>query len=68
MAYLKTGDLWLAMGIHSGGVFGIQLHRLFVTRYRGPAWAIGTRDFPISGAFGIAIMALCTIALAFFIR
>lgn len=68
VATLVTGDLWLAMGLHSGGVLGIQLHRLFITRYRGPAWAMGTRDFPICGAFGIALMVLSTLAIALFNR
>lgn len=68
VAYLKSGSLWLPMGIHSGGVCGIQLHRLFITRYRGPAWAMGTRDFPISGAFGISIMTLCALVIALYAR
>jgi membrane protease YdiL (CAAX protease family) len=57
VAFVATGSLWLPMGLHSGGVLVIQLHRLFVARYRGPRWLIGTQVFPIAGATCITLMA-----------
>jgi membrane protease YdiL (CAAX protease family) len=60
VAYVLTGSLWLPMGLHSGGVLVIQIHRVFVAGYRGPAWLTGTRDFPIAGAACITLMVLIT--------
>lgn len=57
VAYYKTGSLWLSMGLHSGGILVIGIHRCF-TRYQGPAWLIGTQTFPIAGVISIAVMLL----------
>jgi membrane protease YdiL (CAAX protease family) len=59
VAYYKTGNLWLSMGLHSGGILSIGVHRCFLN-YRGPAWLVGTQTFPIAGAISIAIMAVGT--------
>jgi hypothetical protein len=57
-AYLVGGrTYWLPVGLHAGGILATQLHRPFV-EYHGPMWIIGTRDYPISGAIGIAAMLL----------
>src|SRR5262249_34401756 len=63
VAYYVTGSLWLPMGLHSGGVLAIQLHRLFVARYRGPAWLTGTRDFPVAGVAVITLMLATTLGI-----
>jgi uncharacterized protein len=55
VAYYKTGSLWLSMGLHSGGILAIGVHRCFLN-YRGPAWLVGTQTFPIAGVISIAVM------------
>lgn len=55
VAYLRTGALWLPMGLHSGGILAIGIHRCF-TQYRGPAWLVGTQTYPIAGLISIGIM------------
>lgn len=60
VAYYKTGALWLPMGLHSGGVLAIQIHRCF-TRYRGPLWLVGTDSFPVAGAIAMSIMLIGTV-------
>jgi len=57
VAFLRTGCLWLPMGLHSGGILAIGVHRCFL-HYRGPAWLIGTQTYPIAGVMVIAIMLL----------
>ncbi|MFN3649568.1 MAG: lysostaphin resistance A-like protein [Armatimonadota bacterium] len=59
VAYYKTGTLWLPMGLHSGGILSIGVHRCF-TRYAGPEWLIGTQTFPIAGTIAIVIMLIGT--------
>jgi len=57
-AYLAGGrTYWLPVGLHAGGILATQLHRPFV-EYNGPMWITGTRDYPLSGAIGIAGMLL----------
>ena len=55
VAYYKTGNLWLPMGLHSGGILSIGVHRCFLN-YKGPEWLVGTQTFPIAGAVSIAVM------------
>jgi hypothetical protein len=55
VAYYKTGALWLPMGLHSGGILSIGVHRCF-TNYKGPAWLVGTQTFPIAGVISMIIM------------
>lgn len=55
VAYYKTGCFWLPMGLHSGGILGIGVHRCFLN-YKGPEWLVGTQTFPIAGVMGIAVM------------
>lgn len=63
IAFYVTGSLWLAIGLHSGGVLAIQLHRLFVAGYKGPAWLMGTRDFPIAGVTCILLMIAISVGI-----
>jgi membrane protease YdiL (CAAX protease family) len=55
VAYLKTGDLWLSMGLHSGGILAIGAHRCFLN-YKGPEWLVGTQTYPIAGLVSIVVM------------
>jgi membrane protease YdiL (CAAX protease family) len=55
VAYYRTGSLWLSLGLHSGGILSIGIHRCFLN-YRGPDWLVGTQTFPIAGAIAIVIM------------
>ncbi|HTE19857.1 MAG TPA: CPBP family intramembrane glutamic endopeptidase [Armatimonadota bacterium] len=59
VAFIKTGTLWLPMGLHSGGILAIGVHRCFLN-YKGPPWLIGTQTFPIAGAISITIMLIGT--------
>lgn len=56
IAFVRTGNLWLPMGLHAGGIFMIMGVRPFV-RYRGPAWVTGASIFPFAGGIGIACLA-----------
>lgn len=55
VAFYKTGSLWLPMGLHSGGILSIGIHRCFIN-YRGPEWLVGTQTYPIAGVAAIAFM------------
>lgn len=59
IAFTQTGQLWLAMGLHAGGIFMIMGLRPFV-RYRGPAWLTGASIFPFAGLIGIAGLLVLT--------
>lgn len=59
VAFLRTGSLWLPMGLHAGGIFMIMGIRPFV-RYRGPAWLTGASIFPFAGVIGMAGLLLLT--------
>ena len=52
MAFVRTGSLWLAAGLHAGGILLIMGARPFV-RYRGPAWLVGASIFPFAGLPGM---------------
>ena len=67
VAYMKTGTLWLPMGLHSGGILAIGVHRCFLN-YKGPPWLIGTQTFPIAGAISIGIMLIGTAVTWFIFR
>jgi hypothetical protein len=61
VAYLVGGHtLWLPVAIHAAGVLFIQVFRPFV-EYRGPAWLVGYRSYPICGVLGILSMAILTV-------
>jgi membrane protease YdiL (CAAX protease family) len=64
VAYYKTGSLWLPMGIHSGGILSIGVHRCFLN-YRGPQWIVGTQTFPVAGAVAITVMLVGTVVTWF---
>ncbi len=53
MAFAATGTLWLAVGLHAGGILMIMGTRPFF-RYDGPAWLTGASIFPFAGIAGIA--------------
>jgi CAAX prenyl protease-like protein len=56
IAYLVGGHTyWLPVGLHAGGILSIKLLLPFV-QYRGPAWLIGYRSYPIAGAIGVGVM------------
>ena len=60
VAYVKTGNnFWLPMGLHSGGILSIGIHRCFLN-YKGPEWLVGTQTFPIAGAISMAVMLVGT--------
>lgn len=67
LAYIAGGHtIWLPVAMHAAGVWYIQVMRPFTT-YKGPAWLIGYRSYPICGVLGLVLMALLTtwvIALA----
>jgi membrane protease YdiL (CAAX protease family) len=65
VAYFKTGNLWLSMGLHSGGILSIGVHRCFLN-YKGPEWLVGTQTFPIAGLVSIVVMLIGT-AITWFI-
>jgi membrane protease YdiL (CAAX protease family) len=60
VAYYKTGSFWLPMGLHSGGILSIGIHRCYLN-YRGPAWLVGTQTYPIAGLISILVMLLGTV-------
>jgi hypothetical protein len=56
LTYLVTGHaLWVPIAFHAAGVWFIQLTRPFAS-YRGPAWLVGYRSYPICGVFGLAVL------------
>lgn len=57
MAFAATGSLWLAAGIHAGGIFMIMGTRPFL-RYDGPAWLTGASIFPFAGVAGLGGLAV----------
>lgn len=63
VAFLRTGTLWLAIGLHAGGIFMIMGTRPFF-RNRGPAWLTGASIFPFSGAVGVVGLAILTAFVA----
>ena len=58
-AFASTQNLWLATGIHAGGILIILGARPFI-RYEGPAWLTGESIFPFAGVPGIVGLALLT--------
>lgn len=59
IAFVQTGSLWLAIGLHAGGILMIMGMRPFL-RYRGPVWLTGASIFPFSGVMGIAGLGILT--------
>jgi membrane protease YdiL (CAAX protease family) len=55
IAYYKTQSLWLPMGLHSGGILAIGVHRCFI-EYQGHEVLVGTQTYPIAGLGAIALM------------
>jgi len=64
VAFVRTGALWLPIGLHAGGILLIMAARPF-TRYRGPAWLTGAGTFPFAGIVGLMGLAVLT---AFVVR
>ncbi|MCG8408074.1 MAG: CPBP family intramembrane metalloprotease [Phycisphaerales bacterium] len=63
VAFLQTKTLWLAIGLHAGGIMMIMGTRPFF-RYRGPAWVTGASIFPFAGVVGIAGLGILTAFIA----
>jgi membrane protease YdiL (CAAX protease family) len=59
VAFVKTDSLWLPMGLHSGGILSIGIHRCFLN-YRAPEWLVGTQTFPIAGIISMLVMLVGT--------
>jgi membrane protease YdiL (CAAX protease family) len=70
-AYLRTGNLWLATGIHFAwnlfqndilnltGIYGSDTHFGLETSLTGPAWAVGTSygiEVGAAGIFGLLLV------------
>ncbi|HWL95673.1 MAG TPA: CPBP family intramembrane glutamic endopeptidase [Phycisphaerae bacterium] len=66
-AFLETGNLWLAAGLHAGGILVIMGARP-VLKYRGPAWLTGASIFPYAGVVGIAGLATLTAIVSEYAR
>jgi membrane protease YdiL (CAAX protease family) len=62
-AFLLTGSLWLAIGLHAGGILMIMGTRPFFV-YRGPAWLTGASIFPFAGVVGMAGLGVLTAFVA----
>ena len=58
-SFATTRNLWLATGIHAGGIFVILGARPFI-RYKGPAWLTGASIFPFAGIPGIVGLMILT--------
>lgn len=65
VAFLKTGNLWLAIGLHAGGILMIMGARP-ILKYRGPAWLNGASIYPYSGIIGIVGLATLMMVVARF--
>ncbi|MBN2563860.1 MAG: CPBP family intramembrane metalloprotease [Phycisphaerae bacterium] len=63
VAFLQTGSLWLAVGLHVGGILMIMGTRPFFW-YRGPAWVTGASIFPFAGVVGIVGLGILTAFVA----
>ncbi len=59
VAFLRTGTLWLAVGLHAGGILMIMGTRPFV-RYRGPSWLTGASVYPYAGVVGMLGLGILT--------
>jgi membrane protease YdiL (CAAX protease family) len=59
VAFVRTGSLWLPVGLHAGGILLIMGTRPFV-RYRGPAWLTGASTFPFAGVVGLLGLTVLT--------
>ncbi len=60
LAFVCTGSIWLAFGLHAGGVLVLMSLRPMI-RYVGPAWLVGASIFPYAGVVGVAALVLLTI-------
>ncbi len=59
VAFLRTETLWLAIGLHAGGILMIMSARA-VLKYRGPAWLTGESIYPFAGVVGVAGLLMLT--------
>jgi membrane protease YdiL (CAAX protease family) len=58
-AFIATGNLWLPIGLHAGGVLILMGVRPLI-RYHGPPWLVGQSIFPYAGVVGIVALLLLT--------
>jgi membrane protease YdiL (CAAX protease family) len=63
VAFWRTGNLWLASGLHAGGNFMILGARPLITN-EGPGWISGASIFPYAGAVGVIGLGLLSIFIA----
>jgi len=59
VAFVRSGALWLPIGLHAGGILFIMGCRPFL-RLRGPDWLTGASIFPFAGVVGILGLAVLT--------
>jgi len=63
-ARLRTGSLWLSIGIHAAWVAVFRVGRLFLDIRRTPAWLVGPGWPPlVGGAGGLLALAVTTVLL-----
>jgi membrane protease YdiL (CAAX protease family) len=63
-ARLRTGSLWLSVGIHAAWVAVFRVGRLFLDIRRTPAWLVGPGWPPlVGGASGLVALAVTAILL-----
>lgn len=62
VAFWKTGNLWLAIGLHAGGILMIMGTRP-ILKYRGPAWLTGASIYPYAGVVGALGLLMMTMMM-----
>lgn len=60
VAFVTTGNLWLAAGLHAGGILMIMGTRPFIV-YRSRSWLTGASVFPFAGIAGIVGLLILTL-------
>lgn len=63
IAFAVTRNLWLAIGLHAGGILIIMGARP-VLKTRGPSWLTGASIFPYAGVVGAVGLTILTILIA----
>lgn len=59
VAFWRTENLWLAIGLHAGGILMIMGSRP-ILKYRGPAWLTGASIYPYAGVVGAIGLTMLT--------
>ncbi|MBX3396101.1 MAG: CPBP family intramembrane metalloprotease [Phycisphaerae bacterium] len=63
IAFAVTGNLWLAIGLHAGGILMIMGARP-VLKTRGPSWLTGASIYPYAGVVGAVGLTILTVLIA----